>query len=268
MRFSSQCPRIPLLSTLAVLVLLCVPAHAALAGARLAQSTPYVVVLDPGHGGPDPGAADASQKEVEKILTLQVALQAADDLRAMGYRVFLTRTRDQPVNTPPRDLNHDGVINHVDEMVARNLIANRHHADVFVSIHFDASLSPDIHGTHGYFCPVRPFWRQSAHLANLLTAAVSSSLASAGYSSPDSGVRPDVQDMIPQTRADYPWFLVLGPSLYHFVTATTMPGARVETLFLTSPSDNAALRRAPTLPALGRGYANGIRAYFGGKVRH
>jgi N-acetylmuramoyl-L-alanine amidase len=225
-------------------------------------------VLDPGHGGTDPGAADASQTEVEKLVTLQVASRAADGLRAMGYRVFLTRTRDQGVNTPPRDLNHDGAINHVDEMVARNIFANRHHADIFISVHFDASASPDIHGTHGYYCPVRPFWKQSERLAKLVTTAVSASLTSAGYASPDNGVQTDEQDMIPQTRADYPWFLVLGPSLHHFVTATTMPGALIETLFLSSPRDDAALHHPSTLIALGRGYANGIRAYFGGKVQH
>ena len=43
------------------------------AGSRHQQDTPLVVVLDPGHGGQDIGAADATQTLVEKTLTLQVA---------------------------------------------------------------------------------------------------------------------------------------------------------------------------------------------------
>jgi N-acetylmuramoyl-L-alanine amidase len=268
MRFITRHSCVCLLSFSVVLCLALSLSQTARAGTRFAQGRPYIVVLDPGHGGADTGAADASQTEVEKDLTLRVALRAADELRALGYRVFLTRTRDQPVNSPARDLNHDGVINHVDELTARNIFANRHHADVFVSIHFDASSSADTHGTHAYYCPARTFWRASARLANLLTTSLTTSLAYAGYSSPNNGVQTDVADMVPQTRPDYPWFLVLGPSLRHFVIGTAMPGALVETLYLTSPRDTAALRHPAIMSALAHGYANGIRAYFGGNVRH
>lgn len=256
-------PRALLLFLIAVLPL----TSPARAFSRADRATPYIVVLDPGHGGGDPGAADVTQTLVEKILTLQVAKLAAADLQRVGYRVFLTRSRDQGVNTPPRDLNHDGVIDHADEFMARNLFANRHHADVFVSIHFDASLSQETRGTHGYFCPARPFWRQSDRLALMVTQGLAASLRHAGYRSTDDGVETDVADVVPQMRADYPWFLVLGPSRRHFVTGTAMPGALIETLYLTSPRDVAALHHAAILQALGQGYADGIRAYFGGSVR-
>jgi N-acetylmuramoyl-L-alanine amidase len=245
-------------------LLLILPYHAAARTGALHQR-PFIVVLDPGHGGSEPGAVDASGRLLEKNLTLQVAQRAEADLRAMGYRVYLTRTRDQGVNTPPRDLNHDGHIDHVDELDARTLFANRHHADLIVSIHFDGSGDPSIHGTHGYYCPARPFWRKSERLADLLTAAITSSLAHAHYSSPNNGVQTDVADIVPQTRPDYPWFLILGPSLRHFVTGTNMPGALIESLYLSSPSDAAALGHASIIAAIAQGYADGIRAYFGGK---
>ena len=233
-----------------------------------AHAKPYIVVLDPGHGGPYIGAVSADGTEIEKILTLQVAKLAAGDLRAMGYRVFLTRTRDQAVNVPPRDLNHDGKIDQADDEVARNLFADRHHADVFVSIHFDGSPLPSSHGTHGYYCPARPFWRKSQRLAALLTQNLSSSLTRSGYASPNNGIQTDVADVVPQEWKNYPWFLVLGPSRKHKVIATTMPGALIESLYLSSPRDVAALRHESTLRALGRGYADGIRAYFDGHVTH
>ncbi|GAC1521205.1 MAG: hypothetical protein NVS2B16_28670 [Chloroflexota bacterium] len=249
-------------------LLVSLPLDAATAGGVQRSSTPYIVVLDPGHGGSDSGAADASQTVVEKTLTLQVAERTGAYLKAMGYRVYLTRTRDREVNLPPRDVNHDGKIDHADELVARNIFANRHHADAFVSIHFDASTSPDIHGTHSYYCPDRPFRRNNQRLATLLTSSISHSLAQAHYSSPNNGTQTDVADVVPQDRSDYPWFLVLGPSMKHYVVGTIMPGALVETLYLSSPRDATALHRSSTIAAIAHGYANGIRTYFDGHTRH
>ncbi|HLJ67285.1 MAG TPA: N-acetylmuramoyl-L-alanine amidase [Chloroflexota bacterium] len=237
----------------------------AVAGSHHAHTRPLVVVLDPGHGGDDSGAASADGTLLEKTMTLAVARLAARDLQRLGFRVYLTRTRDQAVNTPPRDLNHDGKIDHVDELDARNLFANRHHADLFVSIHFDGSGDSSVHGTHGYYCPARPFWRNSRRLADLLTASLSSSLHAAALDDPNLGVQTDVADVIPQTRADYPWFLVLGPSLKRFITGSAMPGALIETLFMSSPHDDAIMRKPSGLAALARGYTEGILAYFNGK---
>lgn len=241
------------------------------ASARAAHQRPLIVVLDPGHGGYGPdeqytGAEDNGL--VEKTLNLQVAKDAAADLRRMGFRVFLTRTRDQAVNWPPRDLNHDGHVDQLDDLDARTLFANRHHADVFVSIHFDgAAGAPWMHGTHGYYCPARPFWRKSERLATILTASVSRSISASGYPAPNGGVQTDVADKVPQRFANYPWFFVLGPSWKKRITGSAMPGALIESLYLTSPSDAAALRRPGTVPAIARGYARGILAYFHGKAR-
>lgn len=204
---------------------------------------------------------------MEKILTVQVAQRAATDLRKMGYAVYLTRTRDALVNLPPRDLNHDGLVDDLDDLDARTLFADRHHADVFVSVHFDGG-DPSVHGTHGYYCPARPFWAKSRRLASLLTASLSTSLGRAGYASPNNGIGTDVADIAPQRFPDYPWFFVLGPSWKHRITATQMPGALIETLYVSSPRDDAALRHPKIMAALGQGYANGIRAYFKGQTRH
>lgn len=232
------------------------------ARSRHHTDAPQIVVIDPGHGGSEPGAADASGQLLEKDLTLRVAKAAQARLARMGYAVYLTRTRDRGANYPPRDLNQDGKINRVDDFDARSLFANRHHADVFVSIHFDGSTDPTIRGTHGYYCPARPFWRQSQTLATMLTAAIASALQKSGYRDVNGGVETDVADIVPQTRQDYPWFLVLGPSRHHFITGTAMPGALIETLYLSSPDDAAALRHRATIDTLAKGYATGIAAYL------
>jgi N-acetylmuramoyl-L-alanine amidase len=234
----------------------------AVAASRHHVSSPLTVVLDPGHGGTETGAVDVTGQFVEKNLSLQVAKKASSYLKAMGYRVYLTRTRDAGVNTPARDLNHDGKIDKIDEFDARNLFANRHHADVFVSIHFDGSSDPTVRGTHGYYCPARSFWRQSKVLANLLTTSVTAAVQRSGYADLDKGVETDVADIVPQSRKDYPWFLVLGPSRPRWLTGTSMPAALIESLYLSSPRDVAALRRPSTIAAIAKGYAAGIHAYL------
>ena len=79
---------------------------------------PPLVVLDPGHGGADAGARYGNI--FEKDLTLKVAREAATRLRRMGYRVELTRDRDEQVSPYARA-----------QWAAR--------ADVFVSLHVAGS---------------------------------------------------------------------------------------------------------------------------------
>jgi N-acetylmuramoyl-L-alanine amidase len=222
-------------------------------------------VLDPGHGGSESGAASATL--TEKAETLAIATRTKTRLERAGFRVYLTRTRDQAANTPPRDRNHDGKVDHIDEFNARTLFANRHHADVFVSIHLDGSSDPSKHGTHGYYCPDRPFWRQSKQLAALLTGNIAIALQRSGYASPNNGIETDVADIVPQSRPDYPWFLVLGPSRHRWITGSAMPGALIETLYLSSPRDVAALQRHSTLDAIAAGYARGIQLFLNAQAR-
>lgn len=84
-----------------------------------------LIVLDPGHGGQDPGAISASGR-YEKEITLQVAKTVATRLRATGrYTVLLTRESDRFIRLPER--------------VA---LARSKEADLFLSIHAD-SLAAD-----------------------------------------------------------------------------------------------------------------------------
>jgi N-acetylmuramoyl-L-alanine amidase len=87
------------------------------------------VVIDPGHGGEDEGAHGPKGLK-EKDLTLQVAqrLKATIESR-LGLRVLLTREGD---DTVPYD--------------RRTALANNNKADVFFSLHANASLRPDVRG--------------------------------------------------------------------------------------------------------------------------
>jgi N-acetylmuramoyl-L-alanine amidase len=88
---------------------------------------PRVVVLDPGHGGTDPGKQNLRLKLDEKDMTLDVALRLRKILEARGYTVLMTRTTDTRfANSPAVDLP------------LRAEVANKAKADLFLSIHFNA----------------------------------------------------------------------------------------------------------------------------------
>jgi len=90
------------------------------------------IVLDPGHGGHDPGAQGYA---VEKDVTLAIARQLALLLRdKLGADVVLTRAAD---GTLP--------------LAARTARANAEGADLFVSIHANASPRRTLHGVETYY---------------------------------------------------------------------------------------------------------------------
>ena len=91
------------------------------------------IVLDPGHGGKDPGNRVAGRNE--KTATLALAQELGDQLKASGFKVILTRTKDRFVELP-----------------VRPDIANRANADLFVSLHFNATTSgkADVSGPETY----------------------------------------------------------------------------------------------------------------------
>lgn len=112
---------------------------------RLAAPVPAIprtIVLDPGHGGPDEGASNPRLGLKEKVMTLDVGLRLARLLRAQGFRVVMTRTTDRALS-PKKDL----------DLEMRDELANRVHADLFVSIHFN-SAPMNTSGTEVYtFAP-------------------------------------------------------------------------------------------------------------------
>jgi N-acetylmuramoyl-L-alanine amidase len=99
---------------------------------RLARA--YRIVVDPGHGGKDPGTIGRAGLR-EKSITLPVAKELARLLRQDGFDVTMTRQTD--------------VFIELDERAA---IANRFGADLFVSIHADACPDPFMRGFAVYTC--------------------------------------------------------------------------------------------------------------------
>lgn len=104
-----------------------------------AVSTPSpLIVIDPGHGGWDPGAVRGAV--YEKSLTLAVALKVGFLLQRHNLRVYYTRTRDTALSsTVLHDLN------------ARAHLANRLGASLFVSIHVNTEPTGTMAGPIVYY---------------------------------------------------------------------------------------------------------------------
>jgi N-acetylmuramoyl-L-alanine amidase len=93
------------------------------------------VVIDAGHGGFDSGAVGAGGLK-EKEVTLDLALRLYRILERQGrVKPFLTRTGDYYL-----------------PLSARTVIANQYRADLFISIHINASKNRNARGSETYFC--------------------------------------------------------------------------------------------------------------------
>jgi len=114
------------------------------------------VMLDPGHGGDDPGAINGAVGLVERELVLDIARRTAARLEEAGYSVALTR-----------DDNTTGYVN-----TPRGVIANACHAFVYVSIHLNSFGEPEPNYA-------KTFWgieEKDAAFASVMQAALVSRL--------------------------------------------------------------------------------------------
>jgi len=100
---------------------------------RRKQKKEFIIAIDPGHGGKDPGAVGRKGTK-EKDITLAVAKKLKQMInRTSGYKAVLTRDSDRFV-----------VLRHRVEK------ARKHQADLFVSLHADAFKSPRVEGASVY----------------------------------------------------------------------------------------------------------------------
>lgn len=107
-----------------------------------------VIVIDPGHGGSDPGAIGLN-KTREKEVTLAVSTKVRDLLIAKGAKVQMTRVTDTDV--------HSAGATDIQELQARVNVGSKVTADIFVSIHSNASVNRDVGGISTYYTPKTNF---------------------------------------------------------------------------------------------------------------
>ncbi|HZW67204.1 MAG TPA: N-acetylmuramoyl-L-alanine amidase CwlD [Pseudogracilibacillus sp.] len=113
-----------------------------------------VIVLDPGHGGPDGGAvAKDKEKTTEKVISLEVAKMTRQYLEQAGAIVYLTRETDVDL----ADEFTKGIANRKSEDIRRRLqFIHDKEADFFISIHLNSLPSARWRGAQTFFYPRFP----------------------------------------------------------------------------------------------------------------
>ena len=177
----------------------------------------FSVVIDPGHGGPDPGAIGIGGiRETDVVLDVSKIVKKI--LSEKGIKVILTRKNEVDLDLPPRVS-----------------FANRSDADIFVSIHANASRGKrkDINGLETFYYRG---WRGRS-----LAKRIQKQILRVSPGSPDRGVK--------QGR-------------YYVIKNTRMPAVLVEIGFLTGRLDARRLEKNTHRKRIAYAIAKGIIEYL------
>jgi N-acetylmuramoyl-L-alanine amidase len=224
-----------------------------------------LVMLDPGHGGKDPGAIGISGT-YEKHVALAAAIELKRRLEATGrYQVELTRRRD--VFIPLED---------------RVGMAQKHSAALFVSLHADAISDHQVRGASVYTLADTASDQQTEALAQSENSA--DRFAGAGFvdTSPEvarilaSLVRQETRqgsariahDVVGQLDRSIP--MLANPARHAgFVVlqAADIPSVLVEMGFMSNQKDEAALRRPDHRASVAIAMQRAVDAYFAATER-
>jgi N-acetylmuramoyl-L-alanine amidase len=217
------------------------------------------VVLDPGHGGSDPGAIGPSGVK-EKEVTLDVAHRVAPVLAKQGVQVALTRDDDRFVT--------------LEERTAR---ANGFNADVFISIHCNAADSRTHHGVETYVLDTtkdeiasRVAARENA-TSQAATAELGSLLASMRMA--DQATRSTkLAELLQKAtmaslRPNFPDALDGGVHTagFYVLVGARMPGVLFETSYISNSAEEARLANQDYKQRLADGIVNAVQAYHEGR---
>ncbi len=197
----------------------------------------FRIVVDPGHGGKDPGALGPGGLK-EKDVTLKIALEIKEKLeKNLNCEVKLTRTVDEDLS-----------------LARRTAIANSFGADIFVSIHANANTSKKARGIETFYLD-----RASDKAARRI-AAIENSTSETGVIETEQILADALLNMkLPQSRrlaeavqkemldrivGDYGPVRDLGVrrAPFHVLTGAIMPAILLETAFISNPTEAGWLK--------------------------
>lgn len=222
-----------------------------------------IIVLDPGHGGEDPGAISPRGIR-EKDVVLSIAREAKKRLDAMGYKTYMTRNEDVFIPLGVRVAK------------ARSL-----KADLFISIHADSFTNPTARGTGVYALSTRgatsaaaKFLAQTQNSADSIggvqkvgnrtvdnaildmtqTATIKDSMVLGGHVLNELGKL----NKLHKGRVDQANFAVL--------KAPDIPSILVETAFLSNPTEERLLASSSFRQKSAQAIANGVKTYLNNAI--
>ena len=228
-----------------------------------ANAKKFLVVIDPGHGGPDKGAVFRENGTVlsEKTLTLLVARDLARELIIRGHNVVLTRNDDRDV------LLSD-----------RTALANKLKADVFISIHLNSSSDKIKSGGVETFILNHATDETSKRLADMENAVLKDSKANTngnnqtgssnvslimkdlildGNLAPSKELACSVQSKIKTAARDRG----VKQALFYVLLGTDMPSILIETGFMNSKADRDRILNTKKRFALAAQIADAVDDY-------
>jgi len=226
---------------------------------KYAKSLPpnKVIVIDPGHGGKDAGAVGTKTK-YEKRVVLSIALKTGKILQRRGYKVFYTRTKDKFIKL--RD---------------RTKYANKKNADLFLSIHANASNKKSLHGIETFFLsPAR-----SKRSKNVAALENKSDIEEMDYFSKQAFLNVfnrekiiaanklalDVQQgMLNRTRSKYSNIRDGGvrEAPFWVLVGAQMTSILIETGYMSNKIERTRMFTSKYQDLLAKGIADGIDSYF------
>jgi len=240
---------------MALLALSVLPlARPAVAGPRPVVERPYVVAIDAGHGGDNLGCESADGDAHEKDVTLELSLELARELqeRLPHARIVLTRDDDETIT-----------------LAERVAIANEAEADVFVSIHANASPARSQSGFETYVLEARASGHEAARTAqreNEGGGTVGAARDAAGFvaelsllANRERAIRFALA--IQRAQAErFPARVDRGVKQAPFdvLMGTRMPAVLFEAGFLDHPEEGALMRDAEARERMAEGLAEAI----------
>lgn len=191
------------------------------------------VVIDPGHGGIDGGAAMGGL--LEKDINLEIATRVKAYLEQMGYLVVLTRDKDISLD----NLNNSSESRHLRDLIARVNIINNSHAQLFLSVHvncFKTNLNAD-----GSIIFYNERFKANKPLAYALQRALNDILI--------NGEKRSVHD--PQKNTEY-----------YLLNKTRIPGVIIETAFISNKYEQQLLGEDSFKDEIAKAIVNGVKNHF------
>jgi N-acetylmuramoyl-L-alanine amidase len=215
------------------------------------------IVIDPGHGGKDPGCfVDGIE---EKTIVLELAKAMAGKIKEkLQCETVLTRDKDLFV-----------------PLERRTAFANMHKADLFISLHINAHKQDDVHGLETYFLnmatderAVMVAARENATSENIsdlqkilndlmLNTKISESSKLAHEV--QKGILLDVKKRFDKVRD-----LGVKQAPFYVLIGAEMPAVLVEVGFITNDMEKKRLLSKPYIEALANGLVAGIERYVKG----
>lgn len=215
------------------------------------------IIIDPGHGGKDPGAIAFNLMEKDVVLAISKHLKKLIDRNHPQVRTLLTRSTDVFI-----------------ELEARTAFANKHRGDLFISIHANASLKKHVSGVETYFLNlttdedaltlaakenqtslksisdlqtilndlmVNSKIKESRDLAEVIQSSMVDVTGRSNHKMKDLGVK------------QAPFTVLIGAQ---------MPSVLVETGFISNAKENKVLRNETYKKVIANGIYQGIKQYI------